>query len=119
MLSDGSTPRQKLVIAVRNGRDTPVTLILEPWASEFVMPPGAVYELCAEGPEGDCLQIDYAPDHIIAWGWSGSVVEVWHNGERLTGPSIPVPGVPPGMTVRGFLGQYWGSRNSATPIEAP
>jgi hypothetical protein len=115
MVSDGAAPRQKFVIAVRNGRDTQVTLILEPWASEFVMAPGAVFELRAEGPEGDGLQIDYAPDHIVAWGWSGSVVEVWHNGERLTGPSLPVPGVPPGMTVRGFLGTVLGKPELRDP----
>jgi hypothetical protein len=108
MESEEAPARQKLVVALRNARDTAVTLILEPWAREFAMPPGAVFELRAEGPEGDQLQIDFGPDQITAWGWSGSMVEVWQDGVNLSGPAIPVPPVPPAMSVRGFLGVVLG-----------
>jgi hypothetical protein len=100
--------RQNFTLLVRNARGTAVTFILEPQGAEFAMPPGAVFELRAEGPEGAHLEIDYAADQIIAWGWSGSMVEVWHNGERLSGPPHPVPPVPEGMSVRDFLGMILG-----------
>lgn len=115
MESEQESGGQKFVVAVRNVRDTAVRFILEPQGCEFVMPPGAVFELRAEGPEGDELQIDFAPDQIIAWGWSGSVVEVWHNGVSLSGRSLPVPPVPPGMSVRGFLGMVLGDPRLQDP----
>jgi len=108
MESEEASARQKFIVAVRNVRETATTFILEPQGRDFVMPPGAVFELRAEGPEGDQLQIDFGPDQIITWGWSGSVVEVWQNGVSLSGRSMPVPPVPPGMSVRGFLGMVLG-----------
>jgi hypothetical protein len=115
MKSEEPSATQKFVVAVCNARETDVTFILEPWASEFVMCPGAVLELRVEGPEGDTLQLDYGADHITAWGWSGSVIEVWQNGAMLYGPSLPVPEVPPGMSVRGFLGMVLGEPKLQDP----
>jgi hypothetical protein len=69
---DPKPPRQTFTVAVRNARDTAVRFILEPQGAEFTMPPGAVFELRAEGPEGEELEIDFGPDQITAWGWSGS-----------------------------------------------
>lgn len=101
-----SEPRptgQSFTIAVRNSRDTEVAVILEPQGREFSMPAGAVFEVRAEGPAGDSIEIDFGPDCITVWGWSGSVVGIYQNGVELGGPSLPVPPVPDGMTVRGFL----------------
>jgi hypothetical protein len=91
MEPEAVSPRQNFALVVRNVQDTAVTLILEPQGREFTMPPGAVFEIRAEGPEGDHLEIDFDRDHIVVWGWSGSVVGVYHEGVELGGPSLPVP----------------------------
>jgi hypothetical protein len=107
--------RQKFTVAVRNVRERAVRFILEPQGAEFAMPAGAVFELRAEGPEGDQLEIDFGADQITAWGWSGSIVEVWHEGVSLSGRSMPVPPVPKGMSVRGFLGMVLGDPSLQDP----
>jgi hypothetical protein len=94
-------------IIVRNVQEKGVTLILEPRGIDFSMPPGAAYEVRAEGPEGGNVEIDFEPDTIVLWGWTGSVFRVFDNGVELRpgrfGPPLPVPPTPEGMSVRDFL----------------
>jgi hypothetical protein len=115
MDSEAESPRQNYVVVVRNAGDREVLLISEPLGREYVMPPGAAFEVRAEGPEGDHLQIDFQPDRIVLWAWSGSVVEVYHNGIALGPRPLPVPGVPDGLTVRGFMGMILGQPELQDP----
>src|SRR5436190_733430 len=107
--------RQRFTLVVRNTRDTAVTLFLEPGGADYLLPPGEAFEIRAEGPEGDHLEIDLAPEQISAWAWPGSVVDLWQNGVNVSGPSIPVPAVPEGMSVRGFLGMVLGDPKLQEP----
>jgi len=108
MGTEGVPARQRFTLVVRNTRGSAVTLFLEPGGADYLLPPGEALEIRAEGPEGSHLEIDIAPDHITTWAWSGSVIDLWQNGVNLSGPSTPVPSVPEGMTVRGFLGMVLG-----------
>jgi hypothetical protein len=113
-----ATPaRQKFRILVRNQRENPVTFILEPSGADYPMPPGAVFEIRAEGPEGDHPEICFETEAIIVWAWAGSIAEVYHDEVPLSpGPPIPVPtALPEGMTVRGFLGMILGQDQPQKP----
>jgi hypothetical protein len=107
--------RQRFTVVIRNTRDTAVPLFLEPGGADYLLPPGEEFELRAEGPEGDHLEIDFGPDRLIAWAWSGSVVDLWQNGANLSGLSTPVPSVPQGMSVRGFMGMVLGDPKLQDP----
>lgn len=40
-----------VTLRLRNTRPDAQMLYLEPWGSEYPMPPGAVFEVVAQGPE--------------------------------------------------------------------
>jgi len=108
MGSEAVPAQQTLALVVRNARSTEMTLIREPYGDEFNLPAGGAFEIRAEGPEGHHLEIDVRSDCIVVVGWSGSVLDVYRDGVNLSGPSPPVPPVPEGMSVRGFLGMILG-----------
>lgn len=83
-------------LRIRNSRVISLAFYLEPWGEEYLIPPDATFEVIARGPQGDCLEVEYADDHITVYGWSGSVVSLFHKGVELgpgNGPPTPVPSV--------------------------
>src|SRR5438093_4625294 len=88
-----STPGRRYVMLMRNKQEQSIQLILEPRGAEFEMPPGAGIEVRVEGPEGDPMEIDYQPDAIIVWGWTGAIMTAYQDGvplERYT-DTFPQP----------------------------
>ncbi len=61
------------------------------------MTPEATFTVVARGPEGDSLEVEWADDHIILYGWAGSIVSLFHKGKEVgVGASerTPVPSTP-------------------------
>lgn len=85
------------VLQPTNSRSGTIPFYLEPWGEEYMMPPGATFEVLARGPRGGSLVVTVADDHIAVWGWAGSVAALSHNGPRLS-PRLearpPVPIMP-------------------------
>lgn len=103
-----------VTLRLRNSQPTAQTLYLEPWGDAYPMPPGAVFEVVARGPEGDGLEVEIGDGGLIVWGWSGSVVSLSQDGVALGVPleqCIPVPATPLGTGVRGFLRVMLGSED--------
>jgi hypothetical protein len=90
-------------LRISNFSSEPVTLCLEPWANEVSMLPEANFELVAEGPEGDYLQVAYEQRRITVYGWSGSVLSVFHDGRLVVACNIPVPRTPPRLPGTGVI----------------
>jgi hypothetical protein len=114
---DPAAGRAVVSLTVRNARAVAVTFYLEPWGEEYPMPPGAAFQVVARGPEGDALELEAGDDGIIVYGWPGSVVGLFHNGEELgggRGERQPVPATPPGMGVATFMRTLFG-----VPVEPP
>lgn len=61
---------------VRNRGNAPVELRIEPWGDRYPLAAGASVYIRAEAPSAGLLTVDYGPDHITVWGWSGSILEV-------------------------------------------
>ena len=83
-------------LRITNSKSTALRLHLEPWGEQFVMDPGTTFQIVATGPEGDCMELEYDDEHITLWGWSGSVISIFHKGQRLGGGDIPMPDLPSG-----------------------
>jgi hypothetical protein len=75
-------------LQLRNSRTVTVKLRLEPWGEEYAFAGGAVVELRAHGPDAGSLEIDSDDRSITIYGWSGSVVELFHSGAPLSGSGI-------------------------------
>lgn len=91
-------PREYMTsLRVYNARPVAVTFVLEPWGEHYTMAPEATFDVVARGPEGDSLEIEFTDDHIVLYGWPGSIVNVFQEGtelgvgcsERLPSPSTP------------------------------
>jgi hypothetical protein len=81
-------------LRVSNSYSEPITPCLEPWADELRILRKVTYEIRAEGPAGDCLQVDYDELRITVYGWSGSILEVVHGEKLMLACSIPAPRTP-------------------------
>ncbi len=95
----GHPATKKYVTSLRlcNARTIPVTLYLEPWGEQYTITPEATFTVVARGPEGDALEVEWADDHIILYGWPGSIVTLFHDGKEVgVGASKrpPVPATP-------------------------
>ena len=85
-------------LRVCNAHAGPITLHLEPWGEQYTMPPEATFLVVARGPEGDALEVECAEDHIVLYGWPGSVVMLFHAGKEVgtnAAERAPVPLTPP------------------------
>jgi hypothetical protein len=106
-------PGSEVVTTIRlaNSRKVATKFHLEPWGDQFEMPPGAAFDVVAKGPEGGILEVESADDHIVVWGWPGSVLRVFYEGNELTvgmSESGRVPPIPPGQSTREFLDKLLG-----------
>ena len=84
-------------LRVCNAHTLPITLHLEPWGERYTMPPEATFLVVAQGPEGDALEVECAEDHIVLYGWPGSVVTLFHAGKEVGASAAeraPVPLTP-------------------------
>ena len=84
-------------LRVCNAHALPITLYLEPWGEQYTMPPAATFLVVARGPEGDALEIECAAEHIVVYGWPGSVVTLFHAGKEVgagAAERAPVPLTP-------------------------
>jgi hypothetical protein len=83
------------LLRVSNQHSEPITLCIEPWTHEIPIPSRISFEIVAEGPERDHLEVSYEERRVCVYGWSGSVLSVFHYGDQLVECAIPVPRTPP------------------------
>lgn len=65
-----------------NGGGTVMLLIIEPWAEEYLVEPGKSVDVVGQGGNVDSgFEVEYFDKGMIVYGWEGSVVSVFSNGE--------------------------------------
>src|SRR5438309_8171451 len=92
---DGSV--QEITLHLRNRLSKTITFYIEPWGDAHPMPPGAVFVAIARGPRGGAPSVEIGEDCMTLYGWSGSVVRVFYQGDELGAGAWerqPVPPVP-------------------------
>lgn len=68
--------KHKQTLTVRNGRNEPFVVRIEPWADEVTIHPGESLALDFEGPSGETIEVEAEPGAIVVYGWEGSTVEI-------------------------------------------
>lgn len=84
-------------LRICNSRSVALTFCLEPWGEQYPMAPEGIFEVVARGPKGDSLEVEFADDQIVLYGWPGSIVAVFHEGIELGAGGLertPVPSTP-------------------------
>jgi hypothetical protein len=75
-------------ISCINGTSEVMLLIIEPWAEEYCLDPGVSVDVVGQGGAVDgSFEVEYFDKGIIFYGWEGSVVSVFINGQEV----IPSP----------------------------
>jgi hypothetical protein len=102
----------KTSISIENARDKEVIFHLEPWGDQIPMPAGCKFQIFAEAKEQGELEIQYEEDNILVWGWSGSIVSVYCDGQVVSAGHTAVPSVPEGQSVSSFIHWITGKNKS-------
>ena len=95
-------------VTVENTTDRPLTLVLEPWATEYAMAPNQRLVIEAEGPiDGAILHVEgQENDCFVVWAWDGSDARVLYEDGRIlddwTGNRVPVFGRQTGSPAKGI-----------------
>ena len=96
---DPETKEYVTSLRVCNSRSIALIFSLEPWGEQYRLAPDETFEIVARGPEGDSLEVEFADDQIIVYGWPGSVVTLFHKGTELGATDskhTPIPATPRG-----------------------
>ncbi len=79
-----NTEQNQRTFRIRNRREDVLTIVLEPWANEYVLSPGEDLEIREEGPATeDMLEIGVEAAHVVVFGRTGTVLRPFRNGQEI------------------------------------
>jgi hypothetical protein len=88
---------QEITLRITNSKQNDVSFVMEPWGEVYPFAPGDDLVVIFRSPANDVAEIDFGDDTVTAYGWPGSTVQLFRNGEELgTGlfERTPVPEAP-------------------------
>jgi hypothetical protein len=77
--------KHRASIRLENVAASPLRIVLEPYASEFMLPSGSTCEIVgrSEGNVPD-ISIEYTTDAIVFWGQTTQAIyEYWQDGKLV------------------------------------
>jgi hypothetical protein len=116
--------KYEVSMVLSNTRDTPITLVVEPWGELYEMVPQAKYTLRFRSPFPPSspheIEITYALDSFTVYAWDGCLFALYHNGEVLSpGGAFAGPPVPGGIEVLKKTGFFEQTINETLAREEP
>jgi hypothetical protein len=89
---------------VRNDGASDIAVVIEPWGMPLHLPAGHSFRIVARSPTAGQLEVVRQANTVIVSAWLGAMATVF-DGDRLVDEfTTLVPSVPPGKSVRQFLG---------------
>ena len=76
---------------VINRNPEPLTVIVEPWAEEVILPSDSSLLLTVLFDREGLLEVVTDPNYLTVGLWTGCRVTLAVNGEKLTLPSLLIP----------------------------
>lgn len=64
------------VVAITNSQRTTMRLVLEPWADEHSIEPGATVEVAFSGPADGRMEVEVKDGEVFLYAWEGAVMSV-------------------------------------------
>src|SRR5438105_4614703 len=93
----------EVVEIVRNDGSADCVVVIEPWGMPLRLSPGRAFKVVARSPSAGELEVVRRPDQVIVYLWPGATATVFDADRLVYEFDTPVPGVPPGKSVRQFL----------------
>jgi hypothetical protein len=89
---------------ISNQSSDEMTVIIEPYGDVLTLPSGGSIDIVAESSEpGEIETVSDGPLKVTIYTWPGSTCAVYQGSKVIKNYSLPVPGVPEGITTRRFL----------------
>jgi hypothetical protein len=96
-----------------------LNLWFEPWAEGFEIAPGRTLTIVGRSEVEGRFEVERGDRRVVVYAWPGSTAVVYDGATALRTYPIPVPSIPAGMTMSGFMGTVFGGRPFEPPIQAP
>ena len=93
---------------IANAEARPIEVYFEPWGMMHPLAPGASFRVSAASEVEGALEVVAEPGRVAVYAWPGCTIRVHRDGGLVEDFSIPVPGLPPGMSSRGFVDMMFG-----------
>ena len=76
---------QRSVLKLSNESGLELRIVLEPYATEFVLRPGSSAEVVGRSDAGNPeFSVEYTDDGMVVWGQTpGAVYEYWQDGKLV------------------------------------
>ena len=103
------------IVTLQAPDDRMLHLWFEPWGDGLGFPPGAVIELRASSPLEGQLEIDRTEERTAVYGWPGSTLRVFADGEAVHSFDNAVPDVPATLSVKEMVSMLFGPPPVPTP----
>ncbi|MBL4771030.1 MAG: hypothetical protein JKY61_07795 [Planctomycetes bacterium] len=100
-----------------NDRDASFEVILEPYGMPYSVPPGATLRVEAQGEAFGELTVETDDRCIVIYSWATSTAKVYIGPDLVDDHDTPVPGIPWGMRMRGFVDMLFGGPGHTTEKE--
>jgi hypothetical protein len=71
-----------------NNNDKSIRLYVEPWGSNYEIPPKGFVRIVGRGPKSGCPVIYQSGTDFVYSAWAGSVYAVYQNGELISGVDL-------------------------------
>ena len=93
---------------VANDGLDPVELWIEPWAESIVVPPGKQLRISGRSDQDGAFEVKWTASGVVVYGWPGSTITVYDGNVVMRVCDIPVPEIPSGTSVKGFVSAVFG-----------
>lgn len=79
-----SNPRSsEVTIILRNALSTRLTVVLEPWANDYLIEPGLALRITEKnGDSSDPIELEFSEGQVVIWGRTGSTLSVIEVSEK-------------------------------------
>ena len=80
-----------LTYRFQNNNEEKLTVIIEPWAEEFDVPPKSILGLSIAYDRPGLIDTEINPKYFVIWLWAGCCVQVSLDGKDLPTGSLTIP----------------------------
>src|SRR4051812_11847271 len=100
---------------IANSSTDPLEVWFEPWGMPYTLQPGESFRVVAESEKPGQLETEFAPTGVVVYGWPGCTMKVLLGDVLVEEFSSKVPDVPPGLSVKSFIGLMFGGPGNSMP----
>jgi hypothetical protein len=114
-VESGLTTMHQQKKQVHNLTTADMTVVIEPHGDVLSLEPGQAIEIVAQGTqEGEIELVSRDAQTLSVYTWPTSTCAVYQEGRIIREYSVPVPGIPIGMTTRSFLDFMLGTKREGS-----